>query len=55
MANLIKATSNFITGRPNVWFFGGFRCGVWLIFVYVVYFVRYKNRKYMKNRCFMLG
>ena len=38
--------SNFIAGRPKValllWFYGGFRCGVW---VCLVILVRYKNRK----------
>ena len=48
--NQLKPTpstpSNFIAGRPEAallfWFFGGFRCGVWLCFVILV---RYKNRK----------
>ena len=38
--------SNFIVSRPKAallfWFFGGFRCDVW---VFIVLLVRYKNRK----------
>ena len=32
--------SNFIAGSPKAallfWFFGGYRCGVWLCFVFLV-------------------
>ena len=43
---LVEAPSIFIAGRPKAallfWFFGGFRCGVWLCFVILI---RNKNRK----------
>ena len=43
-ANYLTLSSNFIASRLNAallfWFFGGFRCGVWLCFVILV---RYKK------------
>ena len=53
---VVEALSNFIAGRPKaallLWFFSGFRCGVW---VYIVPRVRHENRKEVfQNRCLML-
>ena len=46
---LVEDPSNFIAGRLKAallfCFFGGFRCGVWLIFVILV---RYNNTKHVK-------
>ena len=54
-ANKLKSASNFIDGRPNAallfWFFGGFRCGVWLCFVILL---RYKKKRIGKNQLMQL-
>ena len=46
---LVQAPRYFIAGRLKAallfWFIGGFRCGVWLRFVFLV---RYKSRKKVK-------
>ena len=45
-ANDFKPPSNFIAGRPKAallfWFFGGFRCSVWL-FVFLLH-IKIDNR-----------
>ena len=54
--NQLKPSSNVIAGRLKaallLWFFGGFRCGVWL---FLVIFVRYKKKKIGRNIYLMLG
>ena len=48
---LFEAPGNFIAGRPEAalkfWFFGDFRCGMWL---FTVLLVRYKDRKQVNVR-----
>ena len=57
-SKIVESPSNFIAGRPKAallfWFFGGFRCGLWLSFVIPVI---YKNRTYVEKMfiCRLVG